>query len=49
MADAVVDLLQNGPRWKVLSGNARALVRARYVAEVAYRVLDDVLTGVGGP
>jgi glycosyltransferase involved in cell wall biosynthesis len=45
MADAVVDLLQNGTRWKVLSQNGRALVRARYVAEAAYRNLDRVLMG----
>ncbi len=46
MADAVVDLLQNPSRWKVLSQNGRALVRARYVAEVAYRSLDSVLAGL---
>jgi len=43
MADAVVDLLQNPARWKILSENGRALIRGRYVAEVAYRVLDEVL------
>ena len=49
MAEAVIDLLQNGARWKILSENGRALIRARYVAEVAFRVLDDALTGVSGP
>jgi glycosyltransferase involved in cell wall biosynthesis len=49
MSDAVVELLQNSARWKVLSENGRALVRARYVAEAAFRSLDDTLGGVSGP
>ena len=49
MADAVVDLLQNSARWKVLSQNGRALVRARYVAEAAFKALDDALSSVSGP
>lgn len=48
MAEAVIDLLKNPVRWKVLSQNGRALVRARYVAEVAFRVLDDALSGARG-
>jgi glycosyltransferase involved in cell wall biosynthesis len=45
MADAVVHLLSNAVRWKVLSQNGRALVRARFVAETAFRGLDSVLKG----
>lgn len=45
MADAVVTLLVDGVRWKILSQNGRALVRSRYVAETAFRVLDEVLAG----
>lgn len=48
MADAVVHLLSDAVRWKVLSQNARALVRARYVAEAAFRGLDSVLKGASG-
>jgi glycosyltransferase involved in cell wall biosynthesis len=47
MADAVVHLLQNAGRWKVLSQNGRALVRARYVAEAAFGSLDQVLSDAG--
>lgn len=47
MADAVVHLLQNADRWKVLSQNGRALVRARYVAEAAFGSLDRVLGDAG--
>jgi glycosyltransferase involved in cell wall biosynthesis len=47
MAHAVIDVLQNQERWKVLSQNGRALIRARYVAEVAFRSLDEALAGVG--
>ena len=36
-------LLRDPARWKVLSENGRALVRARYVADVAYRPLDEAL------
>jgi glycosyltransferase involved in cell wall biosynthesis len=43
MIDAVVLLLRDGSRWRTLSENARALVGARYVAEIAYRPLDEVL------
>src|SRR5438093_2143943 len=42
--DAIVSLLRDRDRWQALSGNARALVRARYVAEVAYRPLDEVMS-----
>jgi len=44
--DAVVSLLREGARWQAMSENARALVRARYVAEVAYRPLDDAVARI---
>jgi glycosyltransferase involved in cell wall biosynthesis len=44
--DAVVLLLRDGDRWQAISENARALVRARYVAEIAYRPLDEALTRI---
>jgi glycosyltransferase involved in cell wall biosynthesis len=44
MADAVTTLLRDPVRWKVLSENARALVRARYLAEVAFGTLDEALS-----
>ena len=44
MVDAVALLLRDGSRWRTLSENGRALVRSRYVAEVAYRPLDEVLS-----
>jgi glycosyltransferase involved in cell wall biosynthesis len=43
MADAVTTLLRDPARWNVLSENARALIRARYLAEVAFGALDDAL------
>jgi glycosyltransferase involved in cell wall biosynthesis len=43
MVDAVVLLLKDGSRWRTLSENGRALVRAGYVAEIAYRPLDEAL------
>lgn len=45
MIDAIVLLLRDGSRWQALSEKGRALVRARYVAEVAYRPLDGALAG----
>ena len=43
MSDAIALLLRDPDRCRSLSENARALVRARYVAEVAFRPLDDAL------
>lgn len=43
MADAVTTLLREPARWKLLSENARALIRARYLAEVAFGALDEAL------
>ena len=43
LADAIVLLLSDPDRWAALSENARALARDRYVAEVAFRPLDEVL------
>jgi len=43
MADAIVLLLRDRDRWQALSENARALIRDRYVAEVAFRFLDEAL------
>jgi glycosyltransferase involved in cell wall biosynthesis len=44
MAEAIVGLLSDPVRWKVLSQNGRALIRSRYVAEVAFKPLDETLT-----
>jgi glycosyltransferase involved in cell wall biosynthesis len=43
LADAIVLLLRDPDRCRSLSENARALIRARYVAEVAFRALDETL------
>jgi glycosyltransferase involved in cell wall biosynthesis len=43
MSEAIVGLLSDPVRWKVLSQNGRALIRSRYVAEVAFRPLDEAL------
>jgi glycosyltransferase involved in cell wall biosynthesis len=42
-AQAVIALLSDKALWSRLSRAGRSLVRERYVAEVAYRVLDEVL------
>jgi glycosyltransferase involved in cell wall biosynthesis len=44
MAEAIVHLMRDPVRWKILSQNGRALVRARYVSEVAFRALDEALS-----
>ena len=36
MVDAIELLLRDANHWRTLSENGRALVRDRYVAEVAY-------------
>jgi len=46
MVDAIELLLRDGSRWRALSKNARDLVRSRYVAEIAYRPLDEALARV---
>jgi len=46
MVDAIVLVLRDGNRWRSLSENARALVRTHYLAEVAYRPLDETLARV---
>jgi len=46
LIDAVVSLLRDGDRWQAISENARALVRARYVAETAYRPLDEAVARI---
>jgi glycosyltransferase involved in cell wall biosynthesis len=43
LVESVTSLLQDAARWRVLSENGRALVRARYMPEVAFRALDDVM------
>jgi glycosyltransferase involved in cell wall biosynthesis len=48
MADAVASLLKDPVRWKVISENGRALIRARYVPTVAFRELDDALAAALG-
>jgi glycosyltransferase involved in cell wall biosynthesis len=44
MAEAVCRLVADDGLWRALSENGRALVRSRYLAEVAYRPLDEALT-----
>ncbi len=44
MAEAILQLLNDPVRWKVLSQNGRALIRSRYVSEVAFRPLDEALS-----
>jgi glycosyltransferase involved in cell wall biosynthesis len=46
MVEEIVLLLRDGSRWRALSENARDLVRSRYVAEVAFRPLDEALARV---
>jgi glycosyltransferase involved in cell wall biosynthesis len=43
MIDAITLLLSDPARWRALSENGRALIRDRYVAEVAYRPLAQAL------
>jgi glycosyltransferase involved in cell wall biosynthesis len=43
MIEAIAALFRDAGHWQALSENGRALVRARYVAEVAYRPLDEAL------
>lgn len=45
MAAAIVRLLSDAALWARLSENGRALVRQKYVAEKAFTVLDEVLSG----
>jgi glycosyltransferase involved in cell wall biosynthesis len=45
MAEAVCRLMADDGLWRVLGENGRALVRSRYLAEVAYQPLDEVLSG----
>ena len=47
MAEAVARLLHDEAMWRLLSENGRALIRRRYLAEAAYRPLDEVVSGVG--
>jgi glycosyltransferase involved in cell wall biosynthesis len=46
MVDAIDLLLRDSNRWQTISANARALVRSHYLAEIAYRPLDEALAGV---
>lgn len=48
MAAAITNLMNDPARWKILSENARALVRARYVADAAFRPLDEELARARG-
>jgi glycosyltransferase involved in cell wall biosynthesis len=43
MIDSIVLLLTDAGRWRIISENGRALVRARYVADVAFSALDNIL------
>jgi len=47
MAAAMARLIADDGLWRTLSENARALVRRLYVADVAYRPLDEVLSRAG--
>ncbi|MBI1886284.1 MAG: glycosyltransferase [Chloroflexi bacterium] len=47
MLDAAQDLLNDEALWQRLSDGGRALVRERYVPEVSYRPLEQVLSAVG--
>ncbi len=47
MVEAVARLISDEEVWQLLSENGRALIRRRYLAEAAYRPLDEVLSGVG--
>ncbi len=43
LAEAIVLLLTDEDRWRIVSQNGRALVRGKYVAEVAFQSLDSIL------
>ncbi|HEY5641105.1 MAG TPA: glycosyltransferase family 4 protein [Dehalococcoidia bacterium] len=43
LAEAIVLLLTDEERWRIVSQNGRALVRGKYVAEVAFQSLDRIL------
>ena len=43
LAKAIVSLLTDEHRWRIVSENGRALVRGKYVAEVAFQSLDRIL------
>jgi glycosyltransferase involved in cell wall biosynthesis len=45
MAEAVLRLMGDGELWRGLSERGRALVREKYVAGVAFRPLDEALSG----
>jgi glycosyltransferase involved in cell wall biosynthesis len=47
MAEAMGRLLADDGLWRSLSENGRALVRRRYLADVAFRPLDEVLSRAG--
>ncbi len=47
ITEAVLRLMADDGLWRGLSENGRALIRRRYVAEVAYGALDEVLSGAG--
>jgi polysaccharide biosynthesis protein PslH len=44
LADAIVLLLLDANRWQNVSESGRALAQTRYVADVAYRPLDEALS-----
>ena len=46
MVAAIELLLRDSNRWQTISANARALVRSHYLAEIAYRPLDEALARV---
>jgi glycosyltransferase involved in cell wall biosynthesis len=46
LIEGVVSVLEDAEGWRKLSENGRALVRARYVPEVAFGALDEALTAI---
>jgi len=46
LIDGVTSLLQDEERWRVLSQNGRALIRAKYVPETAFEALDQTLARI---
>ncbi|HEU4760438.1 MAG TPA: glycosyltransferase family 4 protein [Dehalococcoidia bacterium] len=47
MSDAIVRLMADDALWRALSENGRRLIRQRYLPDIAYRALDEVLSGAG--
>jgi len=46
LISALTRVMTDGGLWQSLSDSGRGLIRERYIAEVAYRPLDELLSGV---